>query len=584
VADYYSLYGVFASTETPFELPLIERPDTRPGCVEFEKQAGAKRAELRQFLDSQYALLTEATRRRVGDYLLRAALTEPDPLETAIFFLSLGPDELRPQIVARWRRYLRQRATADDPVFGPWHDLMKLPDADFAAEASAVLARWSTRPAGTTAGKLNPLVAGALAHASLRSRADAPRVYGELIRRVYDESKKAPPGKAGPWTDAEQASRQILEVSTAQDCPAYFPKSQTWAYMSRTEKDEFGKKQVEIDKMAVKAEASAAPRAMVLSDAEEPFEPHIFIRGNPAQPGERVPRQFLRVLSGEHPTPFSHGSGRVDLARAITAADNPLTGRVIVNRVWMHHFGEPLVSSPSDFGSRSNPPTHPELLDDLTARFIQGGWSLKSLHRMIMLSSTYRQASLDRPECRKVDPENRLLWRFHRRRLDLEAMRDTLLFVAGRLDVSLGGRPVDVANDPKVTRRTVYGLVDRQSVPAVYRAFDFASPDLSTERRPRTTVPQQALFSMNSPLVIEQARALSARPEVACTPAPEAQVTALYRRILARAPDPAELQAARKFLATDPIQANDAPAGSRLDPMQQLAHVLLMTNELLFVD
>jgi hypothetical protein len=315
-----------------------------------------------------------------------------------------------------------------------------------------------------------------------------------------------------------------------------------------------------------------------------PYEPRIFIRGNPAQLGERVTRQFLRVLAGDRPAPFTHGSGRLDLARSITAPDNPLTGRVIVNRAWMHHFGEPLVSTPSDFGARSSPPTHPELLDDLTARFIQGGWSLKSLHRMIMLSSTYQQSSLDRPECRKADPENRLLWRFNRRRLDLEAMRDTLLFVSGRLDVAVGGRPVDVANDPRATRRTVYGLVDRQSVPAVFRAFDFASPDLSSERRPRTTVPQQALFSMNSALVIEQARALAARPEVTAGASPESRITALYRRIYARAPDAAELEAARRFLMANPAPAKEPQAGSQLDPTQQLAQVLLMTNELIFVD
>ena len=152
-ADYYSLYGVFASTETPMELPLIEGLEKLPGCAEFEKQAAAKRAELRQFLDRQYAALSETARQRVGDYLTRAALTEPDPLETAIFFMSLAPEDLRPQMVARWRRYLKQRATSDDPVFGPWHDLMKLSDADFPAEASAVLAHWSTRPAGTTPGR-----------------------------------------------------------------------------------------------------------------------------------------------------------------------------------------------------------------------------------------------------------------------------------------------------------------------------------------------------------------------------------------------------------------------------------------------
>ena len=131
-----------------------------------------------------------------------------------------------------------------------------------------------------------------------------------------------------------------------------------------------------------------------------------------------------------------------------------------------------------------------------------------------MLSATYQQASFDRPECRQTDPENRLLWRFRRHRLDLEAMRDALLFVSGRLDQRSGGRPVDVANDPTSGRRTIYGLVDRQSLPSVFRAFDFASPDQSAERRPRTTVPQQALFSMNAPFVVEQAKALASRPDL----------------------------------------------------------------------
>jgi len=583
-ADYYSLYGVFASTETPMDLPLTESLEKLPGCAEFEKKAAAKRAELRHFLDSQYAALSETARQRIGDYLARAALSEPDPLETAIFFLSLAPEDLRPQIVARWRRYLKQRATHDDPVFSPWHDMMKLADADFPAEASAVLAHSSTRPAGTTPGRVNPLVTAALASASLKTRADVPRVYGELINRIYEESKQPKqPARPVDLTDAEKAARQVLEIVTSHDSPAYFPESQTYAYMSRGEKDAYGGKQVELDRMAVQAADKAAPRAMALTDAAEPYEPRVFVRGNPAQPGDRVPRQFLRVLAGDHSTPFTHGSGRLDLARAITAADNPLTSRVIVNRVWMHHFGEPLVSTPSDFGTRSNPPTHPELLDDLAARFMQSGWSLKNLHRQIVLSSTYQQASLDRPDCHKIDPENRLLWRFNRRRLDLESMRDTLLAVSGRLDPAMRGRPVDVVNDPKVTRRTVYGLVDRQSLPAVFRAFDFASPDLSSERRPRTTVPQQALFSMNAPLVIELARALAARPDVAAA-SPEARIVSLYRRVLARRPDPLELKAALEFVTPRQGSPKNLHYRSQLDPTQQLAQVLLMTNELMFVD
>jgi hypothetical protein len=299
-----------------------------------------------------------------------------------------------------------------------------------------------------------------------------------------------------------------------------------------------------------------------------------------------VPRQFLEVLSSRR-QPFPHGSGRLDLARSITAPDNPLTSRVLVNRVWMYHFGEPLVTTPSDFGTRSNPPSHPELLDWLAADLMTGtpdapAWSLKRLHRTLVLSKTYAQASFDRPECRKVDPDNRLLWKARRQRLDMEAMRDTLLFISGRLDRKQGGRPVDIVNDAQDRRRTVYGLVDRQSLPGLFRAFDFASPDQSVERRPSTTVPQQALFGMNSPFVVEQAKALAARPEIAAAATPAAKVTALYRLVLARPPRAEEAQAALRFLSA--TQAAQGAEHTQLSSEQQLAQVLLLTNEVLFVD
>jgi hypothetical protein len=252
---------------------------------------------------------------------------------------------------------------------------------------------------------------------------------------------------------------------------------------------------------------------------------------------------------------------------------------VLVNRVWMHHFGEPLVSTPSDFGTRSTPPSHPELLDHLAAGFMADGWSLKRLHRRIMLSSTYRQASWDRPACRKVDPENRLLWRANRRRLDLEAMRDALLFVSGRLDAKMYGRPVDLAADAANRRRTVYGLVDRQSLPGLYRAFDFASPDATAERRPFTTVPQQALFALNSPFMLQQARPLGEYAASHTGTNVPVAIAALYRRILARYPTKAEVSAAMKFFYRDRGDQRDSRAS-----FTRLAQVLLMTNEFLFLD
>jgi hypothetical protein len=584
-ADYYSLYGVFANSEAPLELPLIERTD-QPAAVEFEKDAGVKRLELHKFTEQQFALLSETARQRVGDYLVHVVTTAPDPLETAIFFLSLAPTDLRPQIVARWRHYLAHPARADDPVFGPWPELMRVDDATYASAARAVIERWLDRPQGIERGQINPLVHAELLKTPIASKADVARLYGGLLRRAYDESKK---GAVSP------PQAQLRDLVAGRDSPCYFSKSQTYYYMSRAEKDRYGGMRVQLDRMAVKSPVAPA-RAMVLVDAEELHEPAIFVRGNAATPGDKVPRQFLRIIEGEQRRPFGAGSGRLDLARAITAPANPLTPRVIANRVWMHHFGEPLAPNPSDFGSRSAAPTHPELLDYLAWTLRQDGWSLKALHRRILLSATYQQAStiadfglrnadsnanpqsaIRNPQ--SIDPENRLLWRFNRRRLDLEAMRDSLLAISGRLDVKMGGRPVDVANDAANRRRTVYGLVDRQSLPNIFRTFDFASPDQSAERRTQTTVPQQALFGMNSPFMIEQARALAARPEVSAG-ATQERIWAMYRRVLARQPTPRELEAGIQFLEA----SSTGSERSQLTPWEQYAQVLLLTNELMFVD
>jgi hypothetical protein len=560
IADYYSLYGVFANCESPLEMPLADRPENCKTLGEYEKQAGPHRQKLQQMLDSQYALLTETARQRVGDYLERVATTEPDLAETAIYFLSLAPTDLRPPIVNRWRKYLEHPSRSDDPVFGPWPEFMKLAEATYPADAAAVTERWNTKPA------FNPLVREALLAAKLTNKADVARAYGTLLKNVYAQTKGKP---------ASAPQQQLLDALTSNHSPCYFPKAHTWLYMSRGEKDAYGSKRTQFDKIALKM-PSAPPRAMVLQDSADLVEPKIFVRGNPAVAGETVPRQFLRILAGEKRQPFAHGSGRLDLARAIASPDNPLTSRVFVNRVWMHHFGEPLVSSPSDFGTRCTPPSHPDLLDWLAWTFMQEGWSLKKLHRHIVLSAAYRQASVDRPDARKIDPENRLYWRANRRRLDLEAMRDSTLAIAGRLDRTLGGRPVDIVNDPKIARRTVYGLVDRQSLPGLFRAFDFAVPDQSVERRPMTTVPQQALFGLNSPFMTEQAKALADRTEKL---AGEPRVREMYRLVYARHPEPAEVQAGLRFALAPPSSER-----SQLTPWQMYAQVLLLTNEMMFVD
>lgn len=320
-------------------------------------------------------------------------------------------------------------------------------------------------------------------------------------------------------------------------------------------------------------------RAMALADGPHPHNSPVFKRGNPGNRGAEVPRRFLEVLSAVTSAPFTNGSGRLELARAIASTNNPLTARVYVNRVWLHHFGAGLVSTPGDFGVRTASPLQRDLLDYLAASFMEHGWSTKQLHRLILLSATYQQSSDGRPENLAADPENHYFHHMNRRRLDFESLRDTLLAMAGTLDLQVGGLPVDLVSEPFPTRRTVYGLIDRQNLPGVFRTFDFANPDASNQGRFFTTVPQQALFLMNSPFVIQQARHLVQRDEVARARTSKEQVRALYQLLWQRPAEKAELRQAEQFLA----QQSEIKSAS-LSPLEKYAQVLLLSNETMFVD
>jgi hypothetical protein len=570
-ADYYGLYGVFASSERPAPPPLIEDPASVPGGPEFEQRMEKARKELEDHVDAEFVRLSGILRGRIGEYLVRAVTTPPDLTETAQFGLSLTPEDFRPTLMLRTRRFVARRAVETDHVFGPWARLMALPEAVFPIAAADLRPRL-----GNDLG-WNPLVVGFLVGRGVTNRADVARAYGELLVREWTASQAT---NASPST---ADSRELVEIVTGKDSPVGFARRDTPDHMSRPEKDRWGGLVQNLDKIAAHATNRPPARAMVLRDLPEPIQPRIFVRGSPARPGDPVQRAFLRVLTGGEVRPFGAGSGRLGLAAAIASPTNPLTARVFVNRVWMEHFGEPLVATPADFGARSEPPTHPELLDWLAADFIRSGWSVKHLHRVLLRSAAFRQSGEDAASpshrlARSVDPENRLLWHHPRRRLDLEAMRDTLLHVSGRLDPARGGRPVDVASDPANRRRTVYGLVDRQNLPGLFRSFDFAVPDQCVERRPRTTVPQQALFLMNSSFVHEQVHALASLPSVAGERDPVRRVEAVFRRVLGRPPSGSESAAALRFLGvTDTGQVDD----SRWEPLIQ---AVLATNELVFLD
>ena len=289
--------------------------------------------------------------------------------------------------------------------------------------------------------------------------------------------------------------------------------------------------------------------AMPLLEADKQFNPYVFLRGQPGNRGPQVKRQFLEVLAGPDQKPFEKGSGRLELAESIASADNPLTARVIVNRIWRQHFHSSMVTTPSDFGLRCDPPTHPELLDWLAADLVDNNWSIKSMHRNILLSATWQQSSVDDPAKREIDSENRLLWRMNRGRLELEPMRDSVLAVSGTLDGKMGGKSVDIVKTPSTPRRTVYGFIDRQNLPALFRTFDFAIPDTHSPGRFQTSVPQQTLYLRNSPFVRDQIAALV---KSLSQDSPTIRIRELFRRVLSRDPSANEVQRCEQFLQQDP--------------------------------
>jgi hypothetical protein len=418
---------------------------------------------------------------------------------------------------------------------------------------------------------VNAVVAGSLSRQPPTRFAEVAERYGQLILAAdaaWEASLKAARegGQPTPTALSDPAQEELRSLLYSPESPLNAATRDIDRFFDTPTGQKVRALQRKIDELD--ATHSGAPlRAMALLDKDTPSEPVIFKRGNSGNHGATVRRQFLGVLSGTNRVPFAKGSGRLELAQSIASRENPLTARVLVNRVWARHFGTPLVGTPSDFGVRCDPPTHPELLDYLAVWFMDHEWSLKALHRHLLLSATYRQASdpgsspADHAafaQAESADPANALLWRMNRKRTDFEALRDSLLAVSGQLDGTLGGQPVPMFEAAGSPRRTLYGFIDRQNLPGLLRSFDFASPDSTSAMRFQTTTPQQALFLLNSPFMAERAREFVRRPELASQD-PKDRVDRMYALALQRTPTAEERTLALEFVAHESGPAPEPP-------------------------
>jgi hypothetical protein len=569
--DYYSLFGVFSSSIEPKEGPIIAEPGNPAAYREFQAELARREAAYDNLRDKAVLKIETELKEKAGAYMMAVHDFQKASGGQALppFMQKRG---LYPQIAQLWRQEMGRWQNRQPRVFKPWLEFAALDDADFAVKAKEISARYYSN--GEPAKGANPVVARlwATPPASLSQVAgkyaslfiDVDQRWQQELAAAKMKTPAAGSTNAAPAAMSDPDREEVRRLVFTQGSPIYLDDRRVEGLLNRDNMTRNKLNNLQRAVLDLKQSHPGSPaRANILEDAPRPADAPVLIHGNSGSRGPLAPREFLWIIAGDERKPFRDGSGRLELARAIASPDNPLTARVMVNRIWLHHFGEGLVRTPDDFGMRSDPPTHPELLDYLAARFVEGGWSVKKMHRLIMLSSVYQQGSGENPRYAQIDPDNRYYWTMNRRRLDFEAFRDTLLAIGGKLDLTVGGPPVELNAEPYSLRRSIYGYVDRNNLPNMFVAFDFASPDLTTGLREDTVVPQQALFMMNSPLVVEQAQDLVRRPGFKARTTAEERIKFLYNLIYQRAPGEVEIKVAKSYLESNRDEGgSDPPAAA----------------------
>jgi mono/diheme cytochrome c family protein len=571
--DYYALHGVFSSTTEPDNKPSLNARATEEQRKDFQAKLATGTTELRNRYYGAIDHYLQDFMRAPAAYLKAASFTARGGTEEAIKarnalqrenkldeqfvqYLSRGiqrnPAVWGPLVQSKNGGYKSRKIDASDPKrLARMEEKLGEKLGDKAAMLSKQIAERSK-------GGVNPIIEAAFEAKQPKNFDEAVAVYAEIFAGMKDKSKGLIPAmKAATSQTVEGYDAATIDLLRGPFEVAPAPlATRDWVELAIAgwPNQLLGRARLNFGEINLleTSHPGAPAHAMVLNDKPKAVNSPIFLRGQQTVKGDIVPRSFLEILSPDHkPVEFKQGSGRLELAEQIASKNNPLTARVIVNRIWMHHFGEGFVRTPDDLGVMSEKPTHPELLDYLATYLMDKNWSMKSLHKLIVMSRVYQVSSHTRPDFAVKDPENRLLWRANVRRLDFEATRDSLLVYSGQLDRTLGGKPINLTDEPYSFRRTVYGYVDRGNLPDLMAHFDFSDPDMPNSKRTTTVVPQQALFLMNSPMAVDIARKILLRPEVQKASADAHRIMAIYRIIFQRSVTPTELQMALSFIQTE---------------------------------
>jgi hypothetical protein len=564
-ADYYSLFGILGSVQEPLDLPELSRSGEATAIEKYQTERTRILKEYDAHVDACMAKANQHFRDLVTEYLQVIVRSSSNhrttegyvPLDTPrglLFYKAPG----------RWEALLAQSKASGEPFFKLWHELMALSKEGFGAKAQAVIGEMSKQPTA-----YHPAISAAFREQKPATMLDVAGIYGKVIQ----EALKAPTEEARYVTNLVYGPKSPVPPHDRQEMIDDIHRFLTEKELVNRGDGERGDGLR--TQLSVLEATAPVERPMAVRATPKPVDPHILIRGEAKAVGAAVPRRFLQVLAKVDGRNYAD-DGRLQLAEAIASPENPLVARVIVNRVWQQHFGVGLVASADNFGMMGQEPSHPELLDHLAAWFMQHGWSLKALHRYILNSATWQQSSATNERAMVKDPANHLLWRNSPRRLEFEPLRDSLLYVAGRLDTKLGGRSAPL--EDKNLRRAVYGYTDRFRIPSLLRNFDVANPDTSIARRSETTVPLQALYLMNSSFARQQAEALMKRPEMAKTKGTEERIQTAFRLVYSRQPTKDELKLAREYVS---VPGNEETVNRQ---WANFVQGLLIANEFVFVD
>ena len=578
--DYYALAGVFASTKY-LEVPIGEANGKTAfgkteACVNRQDLINAQNQQVEKFTNEQREHLREALTPEIARYMVAAwKLQNRRKADAKITTDQIATAEgVQSVVLERWAKYLKEGAGKDRAALAAWRQMVQKQDAGKDVSAAAP----SLANAKQTAAAFQEVVL------SLQKRRLATVANTAKDKpQPADKSDKSAPVKL------DNAETALLDDITGKEGVLTLPDDQIEKALSAESKTRLIALKTDLEHV------KTAPFVHAISEGAKIANVPILLRGNPNTPGEEAPRHFLCIVAGDNAPVFKQGSGRLELANAIADKNNPLTARVMVNRIWQHHFGTGLVRTASNFGLLGEPPTHPELLDYLAAQFVQNGWSIKQLHRQIMLSAVYKMSGTFNKHNYEVDPDNRMLWRMPERRLEVEAWRDTMLAVTNKLDLTVGGPSVPLSS-PDNNRRTYYAAVSRHDLDSMLRMFDYPDPNVTADTRMNTTVPLQQLFVLNSEFMIRQAKAFAARLNAAAGETDSARIRRAFLLAYNRTPDTQELAMGLAFLQQPkplPVTPTTSSAGGEksqleraaaLTRWEQYAQALLSANEFMYID